>query len=179
MSMVRQIILAILATAILVGVGVGSYAISTQVIPDPTSTSSGNSNNGSSTTTGVTVQNVRDLTPKNLIMKREGNQVSIQFDTADKTGSVVYLTPERTERISQVVTDWNNGVPVKGTFYNLTPESGASTVHSIKIEDAAKTIKSEEWFFYVILMYKQSRIPYGSVMDNQKGPQEPYILKLE
>lgn len=181
MSMVKQIAIAVVATIILAVVGVGSYMISKQVIPDPTNTSTNNQNNNNGNTGAggtITVKTVETLTPKNLVMKKEGNDVVIQFDTEDKTGAVIYLSPDKSELIQQVVKDWGNGVNVKGTFYNITSEEQASTAHSIKISNQAGTIKTDEYFFYIILLYQKSRIPYGGTQDAKNGPSQPYTLKF-
>lgn len=180
MSMAKQIAIAVVATIILAIVGVGSYMISRQVIPDPTTTANNTNNNGNTTGAGgtITVKTVETLTPKNLLMKKEGTDVVIQFDTEEKTGAVIYLTPDKSELIQQVVKDWGNGVNVKGTFFNITTEEQASTAHSIKVPDQAGTIKSDEYFYYIILLYQKSRIPYGGVQDPKNGPTQPYTLKF-
>jgi hypothetical protein len=180
MSLAKQIAIAILATGVLVAVGIGSYVISTQVIPDPT-VDSGNNQNGNQNDNGntITTEVVQKIAPTNIVMKRDKNDIVIQFDTAEKVGAVLYFTTEKGEKITQVVKDFSNGVPVKGVFYNLTPEETASTAHLVKISDPDKKIKTGERYYYIILMYKGARIPYGSPMDYAKGPTDPYILTIE
>ncbi|WKZ29700.1 MAG: hypothetical protein QY314_02705 [Candidatus Dojkabacteria bacterium] len=179
MSMVRQIAIAVIATIILIIVGVGSYMISRQVIPDPTTDgTNGQDGNNGSTTGIITVQVIQRLSPKNMINRKDGEDVVIQFDTEERTGAVVYLTPEKSELIQNVVRDWNNAVPVKGQFYPVTSEDSASTAHSLKISNNEGTIKSGEWYYYVILLYQGQRIPYGGVSDPLTGPSAPYVVTL-
>lgn len=177
--MVRQIAIAVIATIILIIVGVGSYAISLQVIPDPTTNGTGNQNGNNGNTSGIiTVEVIKKLIPKNVLMKKDGTDVVIQFDTEEKTGAVLYLTPDKSELIQNVVRDWNNAVPVKGQFHNITTEESSSTAHSLKIPNKDGKIKTNEWYYYVIILYQGQRIPYGGVSDPLTGPSSPYVLTL-
>lgn len=175
MSLVKQITIAILATALLVVVGIGSYMLSAQVIPDSTS-------QVTPTTTvaagQLTVKKLQTLSPKNIIAKDLGKEIQFQFDTEEKVGSVLYLTPDKTEKIDQVIKNYGIGTAIKGKFYSMTPEDSPSTAHLIKIQNADGAIKSEKYFFYIILMYQKSRIPYGSVQDYVTAPTQPYVLQL-
>lgn len=180
MSLVKQIAIAILATGVLVAVGIGSYVVSTQVIPDPTVDGGNNQNNNQNNNGNtITTQVVQSIAPMNIVMKRDKTDIVIQFDTTEKVGAVLYFTPDKAEKITQVVKDFSNGVPVKGVFYNMTTEENASSAHLVKISDPDKKIKTGERYYYIILMYKGARIPYGSPMDFAKGPSDPYILTIE
>jgi|GEM_PF-2508612 len=177
-QLLRQAGIALLATIILIVVGVGSYAISQQVIPDNNSGTNNGTSNNSTSGTIITVKLVQKLEPKNTIIKKSGSKIKFQFDTQEKTGSVIYVTSAKSELIQQVVKDWSNGVKVAGTFYPVTSESSPSNAHSVEIDNTEDKIKENEYYYYTIILYNQVRIPYGRLNDSLRGPSEPYVISF-
>jgi len=172
-QLLKQLGIAIVATVILIVVGVGSYAVSQQVIPD---TNSGTVSPTGTDTPTLSVKVVSQMTPSNVVVAQAVDGIQFRFDTLEKAGAVLYLTPNKSELIQQVVKDWSNGVKVDGSFYTVTPEDSPSNGHAVTISNPDGKIKENEYYYYIILLYNSARIPYGKSNDNLRGPIEPYIV---
>lgn len=177
MSLTKQILIGIAATVTLVLFGIGSYYASKQLFPDPTSNNGGVTPTPTGTSNVPTISDMRKLEPKNLNAKVEGDNVTISFETAEKVGALIYVTPSKTEKIAQAMKDYNNGVAVAGKWFTVSADADASATHVLSFP---KTVlnSSGDSYYYVIISYKKYWLPYGSVTDYQNGVSEPYTIKL-
>ena len=176
----KNIALAIGATLLLVVVGVGSYFIANRVYPPPQIDNIQNVQNNQDQEDNVTLDTVKKLTPKSIISKIEGDKIVISWTTPLETdGNIVYITPDKNEKINQVLKDYFNGVKIAGIFKE-EELSKAKTDHSITVDKSLVEDKNYK-YFYIIVTYKKRRIPFGSKMDytNQTGPTEPYEIILK
>jgi hypothetical protein len=176
MSLVKQILIAIAATITLLAFGWGSYAASKQVFPDPKSTTGTATVTPSVTSTVPTVNDYKSLLPKNSVVKKTGENYEISFETAQKTGATIYVTSSKTEKIANAMKDYQNGVPNIGKWFVVTSDSDPSNTHSVVISSTALA-KTGETYYYVLISYKASWLPYGGIMDFTSGPTEPYLLR--
>lgn len=176
MSLTKQIAIAILATILLVIFGVGSYFASKQLFPDPKTQGS----NGSVTPTPnpgiVTVQQMKDLTPKNIATHVEGENTVIQFETSEKVPSFIYISTAKIDNIGQVLKDYSNGVSVPGRFIWGSTESAPSNTHIVKFPTSILATSGPTYYF-VILKFNDHWLPYGTIMDSQGNPTESYVIQ--
>ena len=178
MSMTKQIIIGVIATMSLLLFGVGSYYASKQLFPDPTSGASGSVTPTPSVTSNVpTVSDMKRLEPRNLQAKVEGDNVVVTFETAEKVGTLLYVTPSKTEKIAQAMKDYNNGVAIAGKWFNVTSEAEGAVNHTSTFPKTVLNASGDS-YYYVVVSYKKYWLPYGSVTDYQNGVAEPYIIKL-
>lgn len=178
MSLGKQIIIGVVATVSLIFFGIGSYYASKQLFPDP-------KNNGTTTITPTsgatstlpTVNDMKKLEPKNIQVNTDTENVVITYDTAEKVGSLVYVTPNKTEKVAQAMKDYNNGVSIAGKWFSVTVDSEAGTAHKLTLP---KTVvpTSGQTYYYIVVSYKKYWLPYGAVTDYQSGVAEPYSIKL-
>jgi hypothetical protein len=177
MSLVKQILIALVATLALVVLGYGSYAASKQLFPDPTTATTTNGSVTPTVTSSVpTVSDYRVLEPKNHSVKKEGDFTLISFETAKPVGVTVYITPSKTDRVVQAMKDYQNGVPNVGKWIVATPDTDPIASHLTKVPNSSLS-KTGETYYYILVSYKASWLPYGGVMDYVNGPTEPYIIK--
>jgi hypothetical protein len=175
MSLVKQIIIAILATVSLVAFGWGSYAASQQLFPDPTATTSSGTPTPTVSSSVPTVSDYKQLEPKNITIKKTDTGYTVSFETAQKTGATLYVTTLKTDKVAAAMKDFSNGVPTVGSWHVATSDSESSNTHSVDISESALA-KTGETYYYVLISYKASWLPYGGVIDYQTGPTEPYTL---
>lgn len=174
MSLVKQIGIAILATVMLVVFGIGSYAISKQVVPDPKEIVTTATPDPSGV---ITVKKAKELAPKNITIREDSENIYIEFETVEKVGSVVYITKDRTEKIDTVLQNRQAGITIRGIFFQATSENQPKLTHSVKVPKSSATLTGDT-YYYIILMYNTWRVFYGGAMDYTKGPTEPYVLKI-
>lgn len=177
MSLTKQIIVAVIATVSLALFGVGSYYASKEIFPDPTTDSTSNP----TTTTDpkvISVTEVEKLEPKNRVIRVEGDNTVVQFDTSEKVGVTFYVTPKKTDVITKVITDYQNGIAIPGKFLVVTANDATSTSHVAKIPKSMLATTGQT-YYYVLLSYKANWLPYGDGMDYVAGPTEPYVLKAD
>ena len=176
MSLVKQIAIGVAATVMLLLFGIGSYYASKQIFPDPKTTTT----KTTTTTTNSSVPTVADmkrLNPQSVSAKIEGENVIVSFETADKVGSLVYITPSKTEKIAQAMKDFNNGVAVAGKWFVVTSDSDSKATHLLTVP---KTVlaKSGTTYFYIVVSYKKYWLPYGLTTDFTTGASDPYLINL-
>lgn len=176
MSLTKQIILAIVATITLALFGVGSYYASRQIFPDPT-TASGATPTATVDPKVITVEQVKQIEPKTIVTRTEGDFVIVQFETAAKVGATLYVTTNKKDNVPQSMTDFKNGVSVTGKWVVATANATPSMSHVAKIPKSALA-KSGQTYYYILLSYKSSWLRYGATMDYSTGPTEPYVLKV-
>lgn len=188
--MVKNIILGLLATALLVVIGVGTYYGSSRFLTEPEVIvpDSGQDNSGQ-----ATKQDVTDYTPKNVKYKKETNSeiadtpvdeliVSWQHNKAAQ--SFFYVTPDSTEKIQDVITKWNSkdSLAIKGFWVETSAASKKKTSHEAhmlkSVLDEPQGQTNSTWYFYIIVNTGTYRIPYGETMDENGGPTSPYKLDL-
>ncbi len=177
MSLTKQIIIAIVATISLALFGIGSYFASRQLFPDP----SGETANAPTVTTDpkvITVTEVKKIEPQNMVIRVEGDFTAVQFDTAEKVGVTMYVTPKKNEVMSKVITDFQNGITVAGKFIVVTPNESTSTSHVAKVPKSMVST-SGQTYFYLLVSYKSNWLQYGAITDYVSGPTEPYLLKAD
>lgn len=177
MSLAKQIGIGVLATISLVLFGLGSYAASKQIFPDPKATTNTTATPTSSVG-GVapSVSDVKRVEPKSITFKKNGDDTVITFETAEKVGATVYVTSSKSERILQTMKDRRNGVPNIGNWFEATANNQPAATHSVRIPKEAMA-KTGNTFFYILISYKAYWIPYGGTMDYTNGPSEPYIIQ--
>jgi len=178
MSMTKQIAIGILATVSLGLFGIGSYYASRQLFPDPQNNTAVTPTPSSSfTSTAPTVGDMKKLEPRELGTKADGDNLVISYNTAEAVGTLLYVTPTKTEKIEQAMKDYNNGVPIAGRWFTVTPDSKANTAHSLAIPKSIVATTGDT-YYYIVISYKNYWLPYGLTTDYQNGVAEPYTVKL-
>lgn len=175
MSLAKQIGIAIIATIILAVFGIGSYVASTQLFPDPKSTGSTSGVTPTPNPKVVTVQQMKDLTPKNVATHVEGDNTVLGFETSGKVPSLIYMTTSKTDSVVQAMKDYSSGVPVNGRFLIGSSESEPSNTHSVKIPTSLLA-ESGPTYYYILLKFNEHWLPYGSIMDSQGNPTDSYVI---
>lgn len=173
MSLAKQIGIAILATISLLVFGIGSFYASKVVFPDaatPTATPT------PTNSTKLTVSQAQDIAPRNISVKQDATSLTVQFSTNQETGAYLYVTPDRTENFMTVITQFGQGVPVKGVWYTATKEASPALSHEATIPTSALA-KTGDTYYFILLTYNGFRVPYGLINNYQNGPTSPYILK--
>lgn len=178
MSLTKQILIGVLATVMLVVFGIGSYYASTSLFPDPTSNSTGNVTPTPSTTSTIpTIGDMKRLIPQNITTKAEGENVILSFTTADEVGTMVYVSPNKTDKIAQAMKDYNNGVAIAGRWFTVTTDEAKKVTHEVAIPKEILNT-STDTYYYIVVSYKKYWLPYGLTTDFQNGVAEPYTIKL-
>ncbi len=178
MSLTKQILLGVLATITLIIFGVGSYYASTTLFPDPTNATKNGVTPTPTTTSSVpTISDMKRLNPQSMDVKKDGEKVTIGFTTAEEVGSMVYVTPNKSEKIAQVMKDYGNGVAISGRWYIVTADSKKGTTHELVVDKNTLSATAENYYF-VVISYKKYWLPYGTTTDYINGLAEPYSFKL-
>lgn len=178
MSLAKQIGYAVLATLVLVAFGFGSYFASKTLFPNPTASTGSTSNNSSTGEKNFpTVEDSKRLAPANINTLIQGETVLMSFETAGDVSATLYVTSDKSEKIEQSMKDYTNGVLVKGRFFVVDADNAPVKTHVVKFPKTVLSTTNDAYYF-ILLKYKGSWLPYGETMDYPKGPSEPYYMKL-
>ncbi len=177
MSMTKQIAIGLLATVSLGLFGIGSYYASQRLFPDPKNNVAITPTPGSSSTTAPTVGDMKNLEPRELTTKTDGDTIVVSYSTTEKVGTLLYVTPSKTDKIEQAMKDYNNGIPIAGRWFTVTPDSKASSTHTVAIPKN-QLATTGDTYYYIVISYKKYWLPYGATTDYNNGVAEPYTFKL-